>query len=367
MAHYMPWYVAKPTSEVWGWHWTMNHFNPENVIDGRREIASHFHTVIGLYDSSDPSVIEYHLLLMKLAGIDGVIVDWYGLSDFRDYAVLQKNTQAIVDQVRRLGMKLIICYEDQTITALVDAGKLPAADRVSHAKRELSWLQEHWFALDCYVRIDEKPVLLSFGNAGLTNVEWSECLSEFPVPLAYFSEHTRRDAAVGGFDWPIPSEGLAAVNRFQEPARNWKHAIPVVYPRFVDIYAEAGLHASYGTIQDSEGRTLRETLRQVVTNQPSIIQIATWNDWGEGTQIEPSVEFGTRDLEIIQKFRRITFDKQFSTQPADLSLPLKLYQLRSVKKEVRSPDEQLDKIAILIAAGNIAAARERLNKISIAD
>jgi hypothetical protein len=29
MVHYMAWYSAKPISGYWGWHWTMNHFNPE--------------------------------------------------------------------------------------------------------------------------------------------------------------------------------------------------------------------------------------------------------------------------------------------------------------------------------------------------
>ena len=117
LAHYMPWYVAKPFSQVWGWHWTMNHFDPEQVVNGERPIASHFYPLIGPYDSGDPYLLEYHLLLMKLAGIDGVVVDWYGLQDFRDYRVLHRNTQRLVDQVERLGMKFAICYEDQTISA----------------------------------------------------------------------------------------------------------------------------------------------------------------------------------------------------------------------------------------------------------
>ena len=74
LAHVMPWYAAKPISGVWGWHWTMNHFDPERITNGRREIASALYPVIGPYDSSDTSVLEYHLLLMKLAGTDGIII-----------------------------------------------------------------------------------------------------------------------------------------------------------------------------------------------------------------------------------------------------------------------------------------------------
>ena len=29
LAHYMPWYEAKPHSPHWGWHWTMGVFDPE--------------------------------------------------------------------------------------------------------------------------------------------------------------------------------------------------------------------------------------------------------------------------------------------------------------------------------------------------
>jgi hypothetical protein len=42
LANYMPWYVAKPYSTVWGLHWTMNAFDPEKVSNGKRQIASHY-------------------------------------------------------------------------------------------------------------------------------------------------------------------------------------------------------------------------------------------------------------------------------------------------------------------------------------
>src|SRR5215469_15931106 len=75
LVYYMPWYVAKPYSSNWGWHWTMNHFDPDTIgASGERQIASWYYPLIGPYDSADPAVLEYHVLLMKLAGIDGIIV-----------------------------------------------------------------------------------------------------------------------------------------------------------------------------------------------------------------------------------------------------------------------------------------------------
>jgi len=49
------------------------------------------------YDSADPAVLEYHVLLMKLAGIDGVIVDWFGSADYYDYATINRNTTQLFD------------------------------------------------------------------------------------------------------------------------------------------------------------------------------------------------------------------------------------------------------------------------------
>src|SRR5208283_2317942 len=97
MVHYMPWFVSQPFSGSWGWHWTMNHFNPDDVDPktGQQEIASQFYPLIGPYDSADPAVLEYHVLLMKLAGIDGVIVDWYGMDNFNDYGVNNSRTLAL--------------------------------------------------------------------------------------------------------------------------------------------------------------------------------------------------------------------------------------------------------------------------------
>ncbi len=359
LAHYMPWYVANPDSDLWGWHWTMNHFDPERQTDGRREIASHFYPLIGPYDSGDRAVIECHLLTMKLAGIDGVIVDWYGLTDFRDYATLHRNTTRVLEECERLKMKFVICYEDQTIPALVESNRVAAENRVAHAVTEIDWLSRYWFKSPSYVKLDDKPVLLSFGHAGLTGDEWSQCLGRLQTPVAYFSEHTRRDGAAGAFDWPIPSRGLDAIARFQQEAAGWPHSIPVAFPRFVDIYKQAKLHDGYGRIDDNRGHTFRLSLQQALNSNARIIQIATWNDWGEGTVIEPSVEFGDRDLRLIQKLRQSRDELPAYIKASDLRLPARLLKHR---RRAASTDEsqRLDRVAVMLATGRLSIARAEL-------
>jgi hypothetical protein len=63
-----------------------------------------------------------------------------------DYPILHKNTAALFPAAAKLGLKIGICYEDQTISKLVEAGDLAKGDRVKHAREVLAWLKQHWCA-----------------------------------------------------------------------------------------------------------------------------------------------------------------------------------------------------------------------------
>ena len=361
LVHYMPWFEADATAGRWGWHWTMNKYDPSVVNDDRREIASKYYPVIGPYDSSDPHVVEYHLLLMKIAGIDGVIIDWYGIRDLWDYGVIHRTTGLLIEQARSHGLKVAICYEDKTIPSLVKEGRIAAGERVSHAVEVVDWLGKHWFPLEHYVRVGGKPLLMSFGHDGLGDAEWTKCLADAAEPVAYFSEHHKRTAAVGGYDWPIPKDGLASIERFERQSKDWPQRIPVAYPRFDDIYAEAGAGANLGHVPDQRGETFRSALEASQKMAAPAVQLVTWNDWGEGTMIEPSREFGTRDLEAVQRHRRRHVEPGFAATAADLELPRRLYELRRNTKE-SDEKERLDRIADLLRQGQYDAARAELKK-----
>lgn len=359
LAHYMPWFTAKPANGRWGWHWTMNHFDPEKQTNGKREIASKYYPLIGPYDSGDPQVLEYHLLTMKIAGIDGVIVDWYGLTDLNDYAILHRNTTRLLEQCERLGMKFVICYEDQTIPALVKGDRIDDDERVSHASNEISWLGKYWFRSPSYVRFDGQPVLLSFGHAGLTKEEWRECLGRLSFPVQYYSQDIRREGAIGGFGWPSPSRGLNHVDEFLSQAKQWPDVIPVAFPRFVDIYHEANVSDGYPDLPDRDGATFRSTLTKAIASKSRMIQLATWNDWGEGTQIEPSREFGYRDLIVLQATRkRLTGQAMF--RESDLEIPRRILELRRNGRATK----QVDAAVQWIIRGEMGKVRSEFDAIT---
>jgi hypothetical protein len=361
LAHYMPWYMAKPHSQIWGWHWTMGTFDPESRANARPNIASHYHPIIGPYDSADPDVLEYHGLLMKLAGIDGVVVDWYGTVDYLDYGINHRNTALFLDQAGRTGLDFAVCYEDETIPRLIKAGRLDAGKRVDHARHEISWLAENWFARPSYLKLGGQAVLLSFGQSGLSNSEWQDVVAGLPAKLVYLSEHERRNAAAGAFDWPSPRNGPSAQDEFYKKAARWPVGMAVAYPRFHDIYEQAKVHPSWGNIADDNGKTFTLTLTKALQSGLPFVQISTWNDWGEGTIIEPSIEFGYRDLEIVQHTRRQFIDPDFAGKPEDLRLPHRLYTLRKAVKGQATLTRELDRIAQLLSQRAVGVANESLD------
>ncbi len=75
---------------------------------------------------------------MKLAGVDGVIVDWYGSANFLDYSGNNLVTLKLLQFARKAGLKFSICYEDQTIQHMIDENYLNPTNAVLHAQKECS-------------------------------------------------------------------------------------------------------------------------------------------------------------------------------------------------------------------------------------
>ena len=94
-----------------------------------------------------------------------------------------------------------------------------------------------------------------------------------------------------------------------------------------------------------------------------LIQISTWNDWGEGTVIEPSIEFVYRDLAVIQRLRRRYIEPGFAGDPEDLRLPHRLYKLRKDAKPRSIPTRDLDEVARLLIERSTKAASKALDVI----
>ena len=370
MAHYMPWYAAKPISGHWGWHWTMNHFNPEKIDKtGKREIASQYYPLIGPYDSCDPDVLEYHVLLMKLAGIDGIIVDWYGIEDFYDYAVLNRNTSRVIEYAKKAGLEFAICYEDQAIKHMVNENRIGEDDAIRHGQKVMRYLQEKWFGDSLYLKLESRPVLLNFGPQYFAeSPQWDSLFSVLDICPQFFTvNHRLFPSAIGAFPWPPmwkAQDGVLTeescddyLDQFYQNSSDWDFVIGGAFPGFHDVYEEAGTRSSYGYLDAKMGYTLIHTFQKAIANHANIVQVVTWNDFGEGTNIEPTEEYGYRYLEIIQDLKK-NIDPRFSYRNEDLTLPRQLYDLRKKYGNDKEVMSKLDEVFTLLLSGKLAGAKK---------
>lgn len=377
LVHYMPWYLAKPHSSLWGWHWTMNHYNPDTTNNaGLRNIASWYYPLIGPYDSADPVVLEYHVLLMKLSGIDGVVADWYGQDNYVDYGLINQRTLALLDYTRRAGLKFVLCYEDRTVQQKINGGYITAGNAIANAQQTMLYAQANYFNSANYLQYSNKPVLLNFGPVYFqNNAQWVSIFSVLSNQPAFFPEDNRLPVALGAYNWPpmhLSGGGTLSSNSlynyltsFQNAAASWPAFISSAFPRFRDIYQQAGQGFTYGTLDDSNGQTFRSLLTRAITNNSAMIQLVTWNDFGEGTVIEPTVEFGYRDLGVVQDFRRQYFEPGFSHTTNDLALPLRLYNLRRQYAGNAVANAELNRTFTNLVSGNLAVANLQLTGLEL--
>jgi hypothetical protein len=353
---FMPWFQT-PTSlggtlpgTEWGTHWTMANQNP-NVINpttGLREIASNYYPLIGPYDSSNQYVIEYQMLLMKVSGISGAIVDWYGEEGSNgDIGSLLSASNKIVAATQTYGLGVAVTLEDRFATSQSEV-----TANLNYLANNQNNPNNAYYTQPNYITVgpNKTPLVTVFGPITYQQPsEWTTILSGVTtkpaiVPLQYQGSEVGTPA-VGEMGWVSEAKGgnnyLSVQQQFlANEAGKYPYSIGVAFPGYNDFYAQGGEPASAAGFiipeSDSNGTTLNETLAQDQTYSKNItaIQIATWNDYGEGTQIEPTVQDGFTDLEEIQKFTGV---------PYGLSQLEEVYQLYEAREEFlsNSGDEAL--------------------------
>jgi len=375
LAHYMAWYQTPYVSKMWGWHWTMNRFMPRQNEQGEwSDLASHYTPLTGPYDSSDPLLLEYQVQLMKLSGIDGVIVDWYGSEQAEDYAPINQAAGRLFEAVRKAGLKFVICYEDQTVKQMIAKRYFDEAEAAAHGQLAMRYLQETWFRDEAYLKVDGQPLLFVFGPQYFKGGRQWQALFEGiePQPLLVTLDNPVDTVGAGSYPWPPMSlsaggelrpEVLAQyLGNFYAKTSQDRYKVGGAFPGFKDIYEQGGAGSSYGYLDERGGETFRATLQDALVHDLDMIQLITWNDYGEGTGIEPTVQFEYRYLELTQAARRAIEGGRFAYTAEDLRLPLRVYELRSRYAAEPAAAAELARLGEALLAGDVKTAAKLLRK-----
>jgi hypothetical protein len=357
--HYLPWFETPATSPdgKWGQHWTMANENPEIIANGKRQIASYFYPMTGPYASSDRDIIDYQLLLIKYSGIDGVIVDWNGTHNVYDYPLIKRNTDSLFKRTPNAGLQFSICYED---AQLGNVKAIANIDTINAAQQDFAYLQSAYFNSKSYVKIHNQPLLLNFGPQGMkTPSDWQQAFSGLTakpclLPLAYNNNITG-SAASGEFVWVQQSNLTNLQNFYSQRAPSLGTWFAGAYPGFQDFYKTGGWGNTLFLIDYNGTGTLTSTLNLAKSANAQYLQLITWNDYGEGTMIEPTDDFGFTFLQAIQQYTGVRYTV------TELQLIYKWYTLRTKYKGNAVNETQLSLAYNYLVSLQVAKATTIIN------
>jgi hypothetical protein len=324
-AFYYPWYHSpNGTSNEWD-HWT--NVTEDSIYDSAN------YPLHGAYDSSDENVIRSHFSIMKQAGIDGVIVSWWGAYGPEAWALdsifnlaLEYNLDVSLyyESVRDLSQSEII---DELVYIFEEYSDYPAFMKNEgipvvfvYAVPAFSRDPSFW------VEVREQVDLL-FGDHILlgetANLEYMDAFDGFHVYIQLgenMPEFYRRRALAFGKGTPVMSDEEAF-----EKAFNGENIDLVIKPFM--LTASPGFDTtSWGRyepyVDRLDGDSYRDYWMVINCVSPHCVLITSWNEWHEGTEIEPSIEHGFRYVdftrEYIEEYKKQSFSLLDVTYSAKL-------------------------------------------------
>lgn len=299
LAFYYGWY-GNPT--VTG-HWV--HWADVDPSVKRIGSATHY-PQLGPYDSHDAKIVEQQCQWAKGAGITGFIVSWWGPGDFHDHGM-----PLLLDTAQRHGLKITIYFE----TVPPKNGPQPEG-----AAKNLLYVLNRYGKHPAWLKVDGKPVIFVYGRAvkqiGLDG--WRKAIADvdrqYSGGAVFIGDQISAEAAqvFDGIHTYNPAGKIAgmSVARIQAWAKanypQWvrtadgKVACITIIPGYDDH--KLGRKAPRPITDRHDGETYRVLWRAAIAAHPDWILITSWNEWHEGSEIEPSVENGDRALRTTKEF-----------------------------------------------------------------
>lgn len=257
-------------------------------------LPSQKHVDVG-YRSDDPQQADRQVEDMMSRGIDGVIIDWYGTAnpDLERASVAFRNSAE-----SHPGFSFVIS-EDKG--ALKKCRRQPGCDLTRQLIKDLNYAYEHFEKSESYLQQNGRPVVFFF-DVNQDPIDWGHVREEVKGnPLFVFRNPNGFSfpAADGAFAWVdhTGKRNMPYLDDFYRKAEDARRSRPVievasVYKGFDDRAASW----SEGRVTDQEcGQIWLDTFARVnhyysASRPLSYLQVVTWNDYEEGTEIETGID-----------------------------------------------------------------------------
>jgi hypothetical protein len=379
-AHFMLWYETDKSASdhVWGQHWwDKERATPyPSFQNGEwQNLYTRYTPLTGPYYSRDKAILEYQLLLMKYSGIDGVIADWYGMGDLNSPEDKTTAMDELYKMCKETGVGFAICYEDQHKSGT-------NAELIEEIQKDMDYVKDR-YAESTYIKVDGQPLLLIFGPQKLhpdISDNWKQCFENInPKPAFYTLPHLQGVLVTDGvaksyYNWSN-NENMNASDTYYTTTQfddfGGIISIPtlknilVAMPGFNDCYNGVAGTPKMRVTPHNGGTFFKQQLDAAKNKKPKYLQLCTWNDYGEGTIIEPTIPNEAQNsnnpsiyLEQLQAFTGVSASKDV------FPYIKRLYDLRNANRDGNEiMTEKLDLAFLYFRASQPEKAIEQLNKI----
>ncbi|HOS47422.1 MAG TPA: alpha-mannosidase [Bacteroidia bacterium] len=292
------------------YHWA-HPVMPQNDNDttkkffpGNGDIGANFYPSNGEYSSADPALIEKHMQEIESAGIGIIAVTWLGENDYTF-----KSVTPLLDAASRHGIK--VCFQIEpivrkTVFSTCDAvrfiidkfGNHPAFYKSKETNRPM------FFVYDSYV-IPAKEWAVVLSDSGKQSIRNSKYDSDM-IGLWCWKEDSLffEQSGFDGFYTYFASRGFT----FGSTPENWSSLqkwadlhkqifIPSVGPGYND---ERIRPWNTRNNKDREnGKYYDRMFEDAIASKVKWIGITSFNEWHEGTQIEPATKHIVKQYQFL--------------------------------------------------------------------
>lgn len=251
---YYAWYGTPATDGAWQ-HWGQGGNEPPSAI------GSNFYPVRGPYSSGRASIVRAHMREIAAAGVDTVIVSWWGPGSLEDARL-----PSVAAAAHAAGLHVALHVEPW-------AGRTPQA--VADALRGFAALGIR----DAYV-YDSDAAVDEDWRAALAGLDGFRVFANTPLP---------GKALKGGFQGiytydVLVYDGSSFARMCQGARQLGLLCAPSVGPGFDARRATGDARVR----ERNDGRWYDHMWQAAARAAPDVVSITSYNEWHEGTQIEPA-------------------------------------------------------------------------------
>ena len=253
------------------------------------------HVSVG-YTSNDPSEVHAQVTDMVSRGFDGVVIDWYGRGvTNHNFVSYDQASQYMMHEAEAHPGFTFAVMED--VGALKDCAQTAGCNVTQTMIDDLNYANTTYFNSPAYLRFNGRPVVYFFGEEAYT-IDWNQARSGIagnPVFVFRNSPGFNYAQAGGGYSWVEPTTtGMTYLDGFYAAALTFPtdYVTGSAYKGFDDSIAAWTQHRL--TAQNC-GQTWLASVAEAgkyysASHQLFGIQLVTWNDYEEGTEIETGID-----------------------------------------------------------------------------